>query len=322
MAIINGHFDLAKDLIDRGADPNAVSLQGVSPLYAVLNVEWAPKALYPQPQAHKQQKLSYLDLMTLLIEKGADVTAVSRRGQTTADMANGPVQRISPLFLFLNVAISAGTACLAPGPISPNARAAALRVLSALSVRSGIKAGTASLDSGPILPRIMAAVCRSGCDLLLTISISAGTGCGSFGGTLSAAWEEHEGTLVLVKEPRSEELSPTSAGDVDGDNLSALAELFGSADLLATPTTPNPPHPHSGPGEVMSVGFTWLFNLTGHPALSLPAGLTPDGLPVGLHLVAPHHADALLLAAARSAEQSIPPLPENPLRGGAPAPEL
>jgi uncharacterized protein len=30
------------------------------------------------------------------VGKGADVTVVSRKGQTTADMANGPVQRISP----------------------------------------------------------------------------------------------------------------------------------------------------------------------------------------------------------------------------------
>jgi ankyrin repeat protein len=36
------------------------------------------------------------ELILYLVEKGADVTAVSRRGQTTADMANGPVQRISP----------------------------------------------------------------------------------------------------------------------------------------------------------------------------------------------------------------------------------
>ena len=35
-------------------------------------------------------------LIRYLVEKGADVTAVSRRGQTTADMANGPVQRVQP----------------------------------------------------------------------------------------------------------------------------------------------------------------------------------------------------------------------------------
>jgi ankyrin repeat protein len=36
------------------------------------------------------------EMILYLVEKGADVTAVSRRGQTTADMANGPVQRVSP----------------------------------------------------------------------------------------------------------------------------------------------------------------------------------------------------------------------------------
>jgi ankyrin repeat protein len=75
MAIINGHFDLAKVLIDRGADIKAASANGVTPLYATLNVQWAPKALYPQPRAYAQQKLSYLELMKILIDKGADVNA-------------------------------------------------------------------------------------------------------------------------------------------------------------------------------------------------------------------------------------------------------
>jgi ankyrin repeat protein len=79
MAIINGHFDLAKVLIDRGADVKAASENGVTPLYATLNVQWAPKALYPQPRAYTQQKLSYLDLMKILIDKGADVNARLRK---------------------------------------------------------------------------------------------------------------------------------------------------------------------------------------------------------------------------------------------------
>jgi ankyrin repeat protein len=75
MAIINGHFDLAKVLIDRGADVTLASDNGVTPLYGALNVQWAPKALYPQPRAYAQQKLSYLDLMKIVIDKGADVNA-------------------------------------------------------------------------------------------------------------------------------------------------------------------------------------------------------------------------------------------------------
>lgn len=75
MAIINGHFDLAQALLDKGADPNLVSDNGASPLFGVLNVEWAPKALYPQPQAQRQQKIGYLDLMKNLVAKGADPNA-------------------------------------------------------------------------------------------------------------------------------------------------------------------------------------------------------------------------------------------------------
>jgi uncharacterized protein len=36
------------------------------------------------------------ELIKYLVSKGADIKAVARNGQTTADMANGPVQRISP----------------------------------------------------------------------------------------------------------------------------------------------------------------------------------------------------------------------------------
>jgi ankyrin repeat protein len=75
MAVINGHFDLAASLLEKGANPNTPSANGVTPLYGVLNVEWAPKALYPQPRAHMQQKTGYLELMKQLIDKGADPNA-------------------------------------------------------------------------------------------------------------------------------------------------------------------------------------------------------------------------------------------------------
>jgi uncharacterized protein len=71
IATINGHFDLAKWLLDQGANPNAAAANGVTPLYAALNVTWAPRALYPQPRAFQQQQLTYLDYMKALLDKGA-----------------------------------------------------------------------------------------------------------------------------------------------------------------------------------------------------------------------------------------------------------
>jgi ankyrin repeat protein len=70
---MNGHFDLAKALLEKGADPNLVSDAGAGPLYAALNVQWSAKSLYPQPTAYKQQHTTYLDLMEALIKSGANV---------------------------------------------------------------------------------------------------------------------------------------------------------------------------------------------------------------------------------------------------------
>jgi len=75
IATLNGQFDLAMYLLERGADPTIASENGATPLYAALNCEWAPKALYPQPRAYQNQKTTYLDLMKAVLDKGADVNA-------------------------------------------------------------------------------------------------------------------------------------------------------------------------------------------------------------------------------------------------------
>ncbi|MFJ4655863.1 amidase [Nocardia sp. NPDC088792] len=88
-------------------------------------------------------------------------------------------------------------------------------------------------------------------------------------------------------------------------------------DLLAMPTVPIPPFAaelHEPAEPVRKGRLSWLawtpgtypFNLTGQPAVSVPAGLTTTGLPVGLQLVGSLHADALVLAVARQLEQLNP----------------
>ena len=73
MATLNGQFDLAMLLVERGADPNlAADTDGSTPLFAALQTQWAPKSNYPQPRAHDDQAVEYLDVMRALLEAGAD----------------------------------------------------------------------------------------------------------------------------------------------------------------------------------------------------------------------------------------------------------
>jgi ankyrin repeat protein len=76
--VANGWLPAVKFLVEElGADVNARDYNGYTPL-------------------HHAAARGDNEVITYLVSKGADVRAVARTGQTTADMANGPVQRISP----------------------------------------------------------------------------------------------------------------------------------------------------------------------------------------------------------------------------------
>ncbi|MBZ5606531.1 MAG: ankyrin repeat domain-containing protein, partial [Acidobacteriia bacterium] len=79
MAIINGHYDIAKYLLDRGANPNLAAVSGLRPLYATVDVQWAPLGWFPNPIT-AQESTAYLDLMKALLDNGADPNAKLRDG--------------------------------------------------------------------------------------------------------------------------------------------------------------------------------------------------------------------------------------------------
>ncbi len=72
LAAINGQFDVAMKLLERKADPNMQSTAAMTPLYAVVNTQWAPKSRYPQPQSVQSQQTPYLVVMEALLKAGAN----------------------------------------------------------------------------------------------------------------------------------------------------------------------------------------------------------------------------------------------------------
>jgi aspartyl-tRNA(Asn)/glutamyl-tRNA(Gln) amidotransferase subunit A len=94
-----------------------------------------------------------------------------------------------------------------------------------------------------------------------------------------------------------------------------FAKFHERFDLLLTPAMPLPAFeaghlvpPSGGWGKAWTdwAPFSYPFNLTQQPAASIPCGLTGDGLPVGLQIVGPIGADALVLRASRAFEAAHP----------------
>ncbi len=98
-------------------------------------------------------------------------------------------------------------------------------------------------------------------------------------------------------------------GQAFGDRME---EFFASVDVLVTPTAPRPPVPA---GAILGRGlpatlrtmlpmaaFTGPWNGSGLPALNVPFGATPGGVPVGVQLVGPRGSESTLLRLAARLE--------------------
>ena len=79
MATISGQFDLAMQLVKRGANVRLATTAGLTPLYSVINSQWAPRSRYPQPQAVQTQQVTHLELMQAMLKAGADVNVRLRK---------------------------------------------------------------------------------------------------------------------------------------------------------------------------------------------------------------------------------------------------
>ena len=92
-----------------------------------------------------------------------------------------------------------------------------------------------------------------------------------------------------------------------------LDELLGADAVIVTPTMASEGFPADGllsgedlPGTPWSAYNTQAQNVTGHPALSVPAGICPNGVPFGLQITGPRFRDGLVLALGAAWEQARP----------------
>ena len=90
-----------------------------------------------------------------------------------------------------------------------------------------------------------------------------------------------------------------------------LTEVLQRYDVLVGPNVRVPPGPLGGGtptgsamGMATEVSYTRPFNLTGKPSLSVPCGLSPEGLPVGLQVSGRSHEDATVLRVAHAFQQA------------------
>jgi aspartyl-tRNA(Asn)/glutamyl-tRNA(Gln) amidotransferase subunit A len=85
-------------------------------------------------------------------------------------------------------------------------------------------------------------------------------------------------------------------------------------DLLVLPTEPivafaagaEVPDGSAQPRWTSWTPFTYPFNMSHQPAATVPCGFSAAGLPIGVQVVGPRHADGLVLAACAAIEAALP----------------
>ncbi|TWP33803.1 amidase [Leekyejoonella antrihumi] len=126
----------------------------------------------------------------------------------------------------------------------------------------------------------------------------------------SIAWNINEGRKLTVADLNR-------AHSLHAALFHRVREFFGQYDLLLLPVSQVVPfdatleYPTRVAGQPQRSYLDWmrsayLISATGCPALSVPAGLTPAGLPVGLQIVGPHHADLAVLRAGHAFQSALP----------------
>jgi len=89
--------------------------------------------------------------------------------------------------------------------------------------------------------------------------------------------------------------------------------LFSTIDVLVTPTTPQTAFAFDAPVPSNQADFTCFANLSGCPALSVPMGISDDGLPVGMQLLGAPGSDLRLLELAEVCAAALDATPAYPL---------
>ncbi|MEM7779393.1 MAG: amidase [Pseudomonadota bacterium] len=85
----------------------------------------------------------------------------------------------------------------------------------------------------------------------------------------------------------------------------AVRQIVESHGFLIMPTVPNTAFAHSDPEPAAQADFTCLANIAGLPSISIPAGWSADGLPIGVQIVGPAGAEEALFALARGLDEKL-----------------